>query len=123
MLFAFDGVLCALGGGLWVGARIGRLLRADVLTLRNDAITGTSIAGNGAVGGRGGDGAGGGGSAGGAAVGAIYNAGGAVLTIQDTFISGSARGGVGGNGGNGGQGAIGGQGGASGGFDGGVAPP
>ena len=83
-------------------------------TLHNDTISGTSIAGNGANGGRGGDGAGGGnggssnkgpgggggnggsggpggaGTAGGSAVGAVYNASGAVLTIQDTFISGSA---------------------------------
>ena len=46
---------------------------------------------------------------GGNAVGGIYNASGAVLTLQDTFISGSATGGDGGNGGAGGAGGAGGD--------------
>ena len=106
------------------------------LTLVHDNITGTSTAGNGAKGGDGGGGGGGGaggpgnggagggggdggsggpggnGSNGGNAVGAIFNAAGANLTLQDVFISGSATGGKGGNGGNGGAGAPGGPGGA-----------
>ncbi len=132
------------GGGAGEGAfdpgadALGTIQNHGALTLRNDTITGASIAGNGARGGDGGNGAGGGnggssnkgpggnggdggsggpggqGSAGGNAVGAIFNAGGAVLTLQDTVISGSAIGGTGGNGGNGGQGAPGGGGGASG---------
>jgi FG-GAP-like repeat len=117
---------------------LGAIQNSGVLKLINDTIVGSSVAGSGASGGRGGDGAGGGngsdsnkgpgggggnggsggpggaGTSGGSAVGAIFNAGGAVLTLQDTFISGSATAGAGGNGGNGGQGAVGGQGGPSG---------
>jgi hypothetical protein len=85
---------------------LGTIQNHGVLTLRNDVIFGSSFGGNGARGGNGGNGAAGGkggsgngspgggggnggsggpggsGSSGGNAVGAIFNAGGAVLTIR-----------------------------------------
>ncbi|MBV9908320.1 MAG: VCBS repeat-containing protein, partial [Hyphomicrobiales bacterium] len=116
---------------------LGAVQNSGKLTLIDDTVDGRSFGGESSKGGNGGDGAGGqpggdtdtngpggnggnggsggpggAGSAGGNAVGGIYNASGAVLTLEDTFIEGAATGGNGGNGGNGGQGADGGGGGA-----------
>jgi hypothetical protein len=114
---------------------LGAVQNSGNLKLVDDTIIGFSTAGNGSKGGDGGGGGGGGaggpgnggagggggnggsggpggnGSNGGNAVGAIFNAAGANLTLEDVLISGSATGGKGGNGGNGGAGAPGGPGG------------